>query len=112
MSRKAAKSYSIVGRTVNKDTGEGVDNLVVEAWDKDLLIDDLVGTALTDEEGNFRIKFGTSSFNDFFLDRDPDLFFKVFRGKELITSTEDEILWNLKDWDNEIVIEIAEKSPG
>ncbi|MGH9929231.1 MAG: neuraminidase-like domain-containing protein, partial [Pyrinomonadaceae bacterium] len=44
---------------------------------------------------------------ELFLDRRPDLFFKVFREKELIKSTEDSVLWNVAAGNTEVVIEVA-----
>lgn len=39
------RKYKIKGTVTSKRDGRGVPNLRVEAWDKDLVIDDLLGTA-------------------------------------------------------------------
>jgi len=67
----------------------------VEAWDKDPVYDDLVGSVMTDEEGSFRMEFDDAYFRELFVDHHPDLYFLVFLGDDLVKSTEDSILWNV-----------------
>jgi len=102
------KVYKITGKVIRSDTREGIKGLRVEAWDKDLLVNDLIGSAITGERGVFRIQFDDSYFKEIFLDRRPDLFFKVFKGSKLIKSTEDSVLWNMKREDIEQTIEVKE----
>jgi Rps23 Pro-64 3,4-dihydroxylase Tpa1-like proline 4-hydroxylase len=87
--------YRIQGRVVDGQTDQGLGGIRVEAWDKDLLFDDLVGSAISDAEGRFEITFSEAYFNECFLDRRPDLFFKLFQGERLLHSTEDSVLWNV-----------------
>ena len=100
------KTYRISGRVTDHKTKEGVAGLRVEAWDKDLIFNDLVGSAVTDEQGAFEMQFDEPYFRELFLDRRPDLFFKVFLGDKLIKSTEDSILWNVNKPNIEVVIEV------
>jgi hypothetical protein len=65
----------------------------------------MVGSVIPDAQGAFLIKFDESYFRECFLDRRPCLFFKVFRKDELIKSTKDSVVWNVKAGDTEIVIE-------
>jgi receptor-binding and translocation channel-forming TcA subunit of Tc toxin/ABC toxin-like protein/neuraminidase-like protein/putative peptidoglycan binding protein/virulence plasmid A protein len=102
----AKKRFSIIGRVVNRNLRGGIKGLRVEAWDKDLVAHDLVGGAVTDEEGAFRIKFDRSYFGELFFDRRPDLFFRVFRGEELIASTEDAVLRNVEPGETTVVIKV------
>lgn len=76
----ATKTFRIIGHIIDRKTHQGVPGLQVEAWDKDLLIDDLIGSAVTDARGALEINFDTSYFRELFLDRKPDLYFKVFSG--------------------------------
>jgi hypothetical protein len=85
----AHKTFRIVGRVIDQ-TGQGVEGLRVEAWDKDLFFDDLVGNAETGSEGSFEMKFKESYFKEIFARR-PDLYFKIFRKDELIPGAEFEV---------------------
>lgn len=102
---KKEKRFKIAGRVIDRTTRNGVRGLRVEAWDKDLFFNDLVGNAITDEQGSFQIEFDESYFRELFLDRRPDLFFKVFQDGRLIHSTEDSVLWNVDGDVTDIVIE-------
>ena len=105
----AKKKYRIVGRV--ERGGQGVPNVRVEAWDKDLIWDDLISSAVTAADGGFQMQFDMSSFADLFIDRSPDLYFKVYDGEQLIASTEDSVLWNAAAGDIKKVIEVGTKQP-
>src|SRR6266403_1961013 len=98
------QTFKIQGRVIDSATSEGLAGLRVEAWDKDLFFSDLVGSAVTDEQGSFQIEFDQSYFRELFLDRQPDLFFKVFRGGNCIHSTENSVLWNASASTTDVVI--------
>jgi hypothetical protein len=100
--------FKITGKVISSKTKKGINVLRVEAWDKDLLVDDMVGSAITGEGGVFRIQFDESYFKELFFDRRPDLFFKIFKGEKLIKSTKDSVLWNVDREDIEQTIEIEE----
>lgn len=102
--------FSIHGRVIDRNLYLSVMGLQVEAWDKDLLVNDLVGTAETNEQGAFRLEFDSSYFQEVFLDRQPDLFFKVFHKGELVASTEDSVLWNVDAGETEMTIEVEMKT--
>src|SRR5438445_9260841 len=106
MPKKATKIYRISGTVIERKSDSGIAGLRVEAWDKDLIVDDLVGSAVTDEQGKFQIQFTEAYFKELFLDRKPDLFFKIFHDEELIRSTEDEVLWNVPSQKIQITIEV------
>ena len=80
------KTFRIIGRVLDQ-TGQGVEGLRVEAWDKDL---NLVWNAETGSDGFFEMKFEESYFKEIFARR-PDLFFKIFREDELIPGAKFEI---------------------
>ncbi|MBW2740659.1 MAG: hypothetical protein JRE64_17860, partial [Deltaproteobacteria bacterium] len=80
------KTFRITGRVIDQ-TGQGVEGLQIEAWDKDLFFDDFVGSAETGSGGSFEMKFEESYFKEIFARR-PDLFFKIFRQDELIPGAE------------------------
>lgn len=99
-------SFHIIGHVIDQNTRRGVTGLRVEAWDKDLLVNDLVGSVTTDEQGAFRLEITKAYFSELFLDRRPDLYFKVFQDETLIKSTEDSVLWNVNQGETEITIEV------
>ena len=106
MAKNGKRIFRISGRVINRETYHGIEGLRIEAWDKDLICNDLVGSIITDERGAFQIEFDESYFNELFQDRRPDLFFKIFRDDTLIASTADSVLWNVEAEDTEVVIEV------
>ncbi len=106
MEQNAKTIFCISGRVIDRETRRGVTAVRVEAWDKDLIFNDLIGSNVTTELGAFQIEFDDSYFRELFLDRQPDIFFKLFQEDKLIQSTEDAVLWNIKAADHEITIEI------
>ena len=90
----AKRKYQINGTVVDGNTQAGVSGLKVEAWDKDVKYDDLVGVAYTARDGSFIIKFDNTYFREYAKDDHPDLYFKVFRGEKLLKNTEDTVIAN------------------
>ena len=101
----AKQNITISGQIVNKNNLP-LAGLRVEAWDKDLLIDDFVGEAVSDNNGLFTISFTANRFKDLFMDRKLDLFFKIFQKENFVCSTENDIIWNIENSDQEITITI------
>jgi len=46
--------FKITGKVISSDAKEGIKGFRVEAWDKDLLFNDMLGSAITGEDGVFR----------------------------------------------------------
>lgn len=91
---------------MDRQTHRALANLRVEAWDKDPLFDDLLGTAMTDERGSFQIEFDETYFQELFLDQYPDIFFRIFSGDALVKSTEDAVLWNTQQPQIKVTLEV------
>ncbi len=76
-------------------SGHGIPNLTVRAMDKDMLLDDLLGTIRTAEDGYFKIHYNKEDFMDLFLDRKPDIYLEILTAEgELIHSTKNFIRYN------------------
>ena len=99
-------TFHISGQVVERKRRTPLGGLLVEAWDSDLFCDDFVGRAITDVDGNFHIQFSQIYFRELFIDREPDLYFKIFKGGQLIASTEDSVLWNVHAGEREVEIEV------
>jgi hypothetical protein len=88
------QNFEVTGRVIEAKTGTGLYNLIVEAWDKDEKYDDLLGQTFTNDEGGFTISFDSTYFREYAPDPKPDLLFKVYRGKKLLKSTGDAVIYN------------------
>jgi len=106
-----ASQIQIRGKVIDRDTGEGVSELHVEARDVDRYGDDFVGSAETDEQGKFEMTIEQSDFDDIFDEQAPDLYFTISYHGEHITDTSDSVLWNSDEPEANIVIEIDEQIP-
>jgi hypothetical protein len=102
----ADEIYTVKGTVVSRSSGVGIGGLRVEAWDKDRRIDDLLGIGSTDDAGTFLIRFDQRFYQEICLDRRPDIYFRVFRGQELVCSTEDAVLWNVEQATIDITIPV------
>jgi hypothetical protein len=88
--------YEIRGRVINSFTGDGIGGVRVEAWDKDFFGDDYLTVATTPTDGSFVMSFDQTAFADLF-DQWPDLYFKVYCYNELLVSTENTVVWNIRN---------------
>lgn len=82
--------FTIAGVVREAESGIGIPGLFVKAYDRDLLFDDLLGTAITNAEGSFEIVSEASDFREFF-ERRPDLYLRILgadRRKQLWSSKE------------------------
>src|SRR5687767_12000517 len=88
-------SFKIDGIVREKETSMPMEGLFIKAYDKDLLFDDLLGSAISNHDGKFSIVCEPADFRDFF-EKKPDIYFKIFGGQKakLIYDTKDAIRWN------------------
>ena len=95
MERLDQDVFRILGTIEEEETGRPLADLVVRAFDRDLIFDDTVGFATTDDDGRFEIRFHRRAFRDVAESR-PDLYLRVFdaSGSREIHQTRDAIRWN------------------
>ncbi|MFX1295983.1 MAG: hypothetical protein ACFFD2_14180 [Promethearchaeota archaeon] len=86
-------SYTIFGKITNKETGNGIAGLRVQAWDKDKgYVDDYLGEIITGENGEFVIEYTEDAFDQFRIDEKPDIYLLVTNlNGAIIYSTEDKV---------------------
>jgi hypothetical protein len=86
------KTFVITGEVVDRGTGRGMADVRVEAWDKGRTSDESIAGADTDSGGCFRIEFSRHQLREEFRDKNPDLFFKVYRNETLVEDADEVIL--------------------
>ena len=88
-------TFRITGTVKVAETGVGLPGLFVKAYDKDILFDDLLSSAITGEGGRFVIVSEMNDFRDFF-DVKPDIYLKVYTrdGTKELHAAEKGIRWN------------------
>ncbi len=69
-------TFQVSGRIYEIETGEGIPDLVVKAFDKDFFKDDDLGETFTDSKGNFEIIYNKKDFGGRF-EKNPDLYVVV-----------------------------------
>lgn len=102
----AAREYIFSGRVVDKATQAGVPNVVVEAWDLDTRFHDMLGAATTNTDGAFWIRLDSEYFGDYGGDNAPDVFFRIYRDRQLIHSTQDAPRMNVPAGETNFLIEL------
>lgn len=87
--------FEVQGRVVERESKLPLAGIRVRAYDKDLLFDDVLGDAVTNDRGEFAISYSKRDFSKLF-EAHPDLYFRVFDrgGKRVIHSTADHVRWN------------------
>ena len=82
------QEFKIFGTIVTGELQKQREGLIVEALDKDLILDDRLGSATTNQHGYFEIVYQGKDFKDVFFERKPDIFLRVKNkdGKIIFTS--------------------------
>ncbi|MGF1637225.1 MAG: hypothetical protein ACFCUU_09140 [Cyclobacteriaceae bacterium] len=81
------KQYSIQGSISATNLQLKLQGLLVRVWDKYLVFEEMVGTTLTDRNGNFSLNVQCQFYEDLFFERKPELIMEVFyHGKCLYRS--------------------------
>jgi hypothetical protein len=69
------EGWIIRGR-VTDASGQGVPNLIITLYDKDLFFDDRLGQTETGADGSYLLGYRTEDFRDL-IERKPDLYLEV-----------------------------------
>src|SRR5687768_15249127 len=103
--------FKITGRILEKESGLGVASLQVRAYDKDMIYDDLLGTAITDGEGRFELEYTERDFQELF-EQQPDIYLEVYAPpRRLLADTKEAIRWEA-DHDERIELMIDRQTLG
>lgn len=87
--------FTIEGTVTNIANNEGVVDLQVLVYDKDVFKDDFLGIGVTDTSGKFSITFDSSKFRfAALLDIKPDLFFIINDGGFQLLNTKENPIHN------------------
>ncbi|MCB9267666.1 MAG: hypothetical protein H6558_21795 [Lewinellaceae bacterium] len=97
------KNFEINGRVIEAQTREGLSNLKVEAWDKDVRYNDLIGVATTNADGGFQISFDSTYFSESEQEVAPDIFFKAYLGRKLLKSTEETPIVSAREKEDAVI---------
>lgn len=71
------KNQWVITGTVRLANGRSAIGYTIEVFDKELKYHDQLGTATTNEYGDFQIRYIDGQFDDDFRKKDPDIFIKV-----------------------------------
>jgi hypothetical protein len=88
----AKKKITPKGTVVSAQTKKPIENLRIEVWDNNMLINESLGTAVTDASGKFEVVFA-KRFAEIIYEKMLTLYFKVFRDEKLVEDTKDYIVW-------------------
>lgn len=91
----ASDTFRVTGVIEEEETGRPLCNLIVRAFDRDLVFDDKLGFTNTDADGRFEIRYGEAEFRDAWESK-PDLYLRIYdaEGSRLLHETTDAIRWN------------------
>jgi predicted flap endonuclease-1-like 5' DNA nuclease len=85
------KVFRIYGKVVEKQTGDGIPNLTVSAFDKDVFFDDSLGSVRTDKNGNFEIRYSSKDFKELLSGKRPNIYLTV-------ADTRGKVIHSTKEW--------------
>jgi len=84
-------SFKITGVIRELESNDGVPDLKIRAFDKDIVFDDILGSAVTDSNGNFDITYEERNFRQLFEGK-PDIYITVSaKDDRTIYTTEKEV---------------------
>jgi carotenoid cleavage dioxygenase len=95
------KLFQVSGRVYAAETNNGIPNLIIEAFDKDVVKNDKLGQTKTNSDGTFEITYSEADFKGKFelFESSPDLYIVVKTAalSEILYSSEKTIRNNAKN---------------
>lgn len=71
------REYRVSGGVIAEKSGDAMEGLRVDLYDRDLRSRDMLGSAKTDSEGQFDFSFSRQDFDRTGTDREPELYLRV-----------------------------------
>lgn len=81
MAQQENNMFLVSGRVIDRETGEGIAGLRVEAFDKDLRNDEPLGSATTNDQGRYEIPYSAEQFSQA-EKKSADLIIRVFDAED------------------------------
>lgn len=100
----------VTGRIVDS-SGAPVAGARVEVYDKDMIVDDYLGSNNTEADGLFKVDFGWADYKDSPFEGRPDIFLKVRNpstGKTTKSKVYYDLTGKLSDDDSEEVMDLGD----
>lgn len=90
--------FRISGTVGEEETGRPLADLIVRAFDKDVVADDPLGFATTDADGRFEIFYTEAQFRDV-VEARPDVYLQVYdrTGRRLLEETRNAVRRNASE---------------
>lgn len=92
MAQQENNMFLVSGRVIDRQTGEGIAGLRVEAFDKDLRDEEPLGSATTNDQGRYEIPYSADQFSQA-EKNSADLFIRVFDAEDRLLR-ESETIFN------------------
>src|SRR5215510_9145797 len=92
-----SQPFRLTGLVRERATRRPIPGARVEAWDRDTRFHDMLGVDIATDAGRFAISFTEEYFGDYGGDLYPDVYFRVIRADQVVASTENSIVRNLRE---------------
>lgn len=103
-----AEQWTLTGQVRRLSDHAPVQQVVIEAWDKDIRYHSLLGRQSVAADGRFTISFDEQYFGDYGGDHLPDVFFKVLRDGALLLTTEGTPRTNMPAGRHAVVLDVPD----
>ena len=103
-----SRIITVHGRVIGLNSRRGLGRLIVEVWDKDFSSKHFAGRTISNSDGSYMLQFDQEYFTKTYRDTNPDLYFMVYDGDDLVKSTEKDVIWNIEKNELEANLEVEE----